>query len=105
MKPKNFYEESGNVIMHGTKEYERALKEYMKDKNNSKNVEKDLKSLKKADLIKKFHELIDPDHTEDVSDETKDEIIERIVEFIKDFSGGRRKTRKAGKKYRKTRKH
>ena len=61
-----------------------------------------LKSMKKAELIKKFHELLDPDHTEDVSDETKDEIIERITSAMKNFNGGRRrryrrKTRKVKK--------
>ena len=54
-------------------------------------MEKELKSMKKAELIKKFHELIDPDHTEDVSDESKDEIIERIISTMKNFNGGRRR--------------
>ena len=92
MKSPNLYEESGNVIMRGTKEYERALKEHSK-KNNSNNF----KSLKKPALIKKFHELVDPDHTEDVSSETKSEIIERITNFMKDFSGGKRNKRKTRK--------
>lgn len=103
----NFYEESGNLIMRGTKEYERALKGFLESQKESpKNMEKELRSLKKKELIEKFHEMIDPDRTENVSDETKDRIIERIIEFMKDFSGGRRrKTRKVNRKMRKTRKH
>ena len=96
MKSPNLYEESGNLIMRGTDEYKRASKG---KKNNSTNMEKELRSMKKSQLIKKFHELVDPDHTEDVSDETKDEIIERITSFMKNFNGGRRrcKTRKLKK--------
>lgn len=96
MKSPNLYEESGNVIMRGTKEYETATKKHSKKRNNN-NSEKKLKGMKKSELIKKFHELVDPDHTENVSSESKDEIIERIVSFMSEFSGGRRrkcKTRK-----------
>ena len=93
----NFYENSGNYIMHGTPAYNRALKKFIESQKESpKNLEKELRSLKKKELIEKFHEMVDPDRTENVSGETKYEIIERITEFMKDFSGGRRrKTRKS----------
>ena len=99
MKSPNLYEESGNLIMRGTPEYTRALKEHSKNKNknNAKTMEKELKSLRKSELIKKFHEMMDPDHTEDVSSETKDEIIERIVTYIKNLSGGKRRRNKTRK--------
>ena len=96
MKSPNLYEESGNVIMRGTKEYETAAKKHSKKRNNN-NSEKKLKGMKKSELIKKFHELVDPDHTEDVSSESKDEIIERIVSFMNEFSGGRRRKSKTRK--------
>jgi hypothetical protein len=60
-------------------------------------MEKELKGMKKSELIKKFHEMLDPDHTENVSRETKDEIIERIITVMKNFNGGRRRTRKLRK--------
>lgn len=94
MVSQNLYEESGNLIMRGTNAHKHAKKS---KKNNSKNMEKDLKSMKKSELIKKFHELIDPDHTENVSGETKDQIIERITTVMKNFNGGRRKTRRSRK--------
>jgi hypothetical protein len=91
MVSQNLYEESGNLIMRGTNAHKHAKKS---KKNNSKN----LKSLKKSELIKKFHELIDPDHIENVSGERKDEIIERIITVMKNFNGGRRrKTRRLRK--------
>lgn len=95
MKSPNLYEESGNLIMRGTNAHKRASKK--SKKNNSKNMEKELKGMKKSELIKKFHELVDPDHTEDVSSESKDEIIERIVSFMSEFSGGRRRKTKTRK--------
>ena len=96
MKSPNLYEESGNVIMRGTKEYETAAKKHSKKRNNN-NSEKKLKGMKKSELIKKFHELVDPDHTENVSSESKDEIIERIVSFMNEFSVGRRRKSKTRK--------
>jgi hypothetical protein len=95
MVSQNLYENSGNLIMRGTNEHKRASKK--SKKNNLKNNSKSMKSLKKSELIKKFHELIDPDHTENVSRETKDEIIERIITVMKNFNGGRRKTRRLRK--------
>ena len=56
-------------------------------------LKKELKSLKKAALIKKFHEMVDPDRTENVSGLTKDEIIERIHEFASQFGGRKRRNR------------
>ena len=96
MLSQNLYEESGNLIMRGTNAHKHAKKG---KKNNSKNMEKELKGMKKSEVIKKFHELIDPDRTENVSGETKDEIIERITSVMKNFNGGsrRRKTRKIKK--------
>ena len=94
MVSQNLYEESGNLIMRGTNAHKHAKKS---KKNNSKNMEKELKGMKKSELIKKFHEMLDPDHTENVSRETKDEIIERIITVMKNFNGGRRRTRKLRK--------
>jgi hypothetical protein len=94
MLSQNLYEESGNLIMRGTNAHKHAKKG---KKNNSKNMEKELKSMKKSELIKKFHEMLDPDRTENVSGETKDEIIERITSAMKNFNGGRRSRRKTRK--------
>jgi len=95
MVSQNLYEESGNLIMRGTNAHKHASKK--SKKNNSKNMEKELKGMKKSELIKKFHEMLDPDHTENVSGETKDEIIERITSAMKNFNGGRRSKRKTRK--------
>ena len=87
-----------NIVMKGTNEYNNIKKAFEEKRSNKKvdhssNLKKELKSLKKAALIKKFHEMVDPDRTENVSGLTKDEIIERIHEFASQFGGRKRRNR------------
>lgn len=97
----NLYDENtGNALMKGTRDYNLALKKQKKE--SPKNTKKEFMALKKSELIKKFHELIDPDHTENVRGETKEEIIKRILEVMEGFSGGKRNKTRKNRKSRKT---
>ena len=89
MTQPNLYDEnSGNVIMRSTPEYNTALKAY-KNTSNTKNLREELESYSLEDLRNYFYESVDPDREEDISNFSEAELVEKIMEAVSQMGGDR----------------
>jgi hypothetical protein len=89
MSQPNLYDEnSGNIIMRSTPEYNTALKAY-KNTSNIKNLREELESYSLEDLRNYFYESVDPDREENISNFSEAELVEKIMEAVSQMGGDR----------------
>ena len=89
-QPSLYNENTGNVLMRETPEYNTALglsSRGRKNESNTNTLREELESYSLEDLQKFFRETVDPDGEIDISDFSEEDLIEGIMDAASQLGG------------------
>ena len=87
-----YNENTGNVLMRETPEYNAALGNALqlkKNESNSNTLREELESYSLEDLRSFFRETVDPDGEIDITELSEEDLIERIMEAVSQIGGSK----------------